>query len=116
MTKDKFIIAEYIDDNRADIIAKYASNMPIADIAELYNVAKSTIYLRLVRWGVKIKKYVGPRRRRNEKPIRQKRKFSQELLLKMKENGRINNEHIKHCEFKHTTEDQELIANILIQI
>ena len=112
-TKDKFIIAKYIDDSRANIIQKYAENMPISDIAKLYDVAKSTIYLRLVKWGVKIKRYTGARRRKNERPRRQKRQFSPELLVRMAENSRINDEHISYVEFKRSTYDQKLVDNIL---
>ncbi|GAH40062.1 unnamed protein product, partial [marine sediment metagenome] len=51
----KFIIAEYIDENKDSIIKKYGGDMSILEIAELYGVAASTIYLRLVKWGIKIK-------------------------------------------------------------
>jgi len=84
-TKDKFIIAKYIDESKANIIQKYAEDMPISEIAELYGVAYSTIYLRLVKWGVKIKRYTGAIRRKNERPRRQRRQFSPELLVKMAE-------------------------------
>lgn len=112
MTKNKFLIAKYIDDNRENIIARYNEGMNIIDIAKLYNVAYSTIYIRLVKWGVKIKKYTGARRRK-VKPARQKRIFSPELLVKQKENSRINEEHISYIEFEGTTEDQRLVRNIL---
>ena len=114
MAKNKFLIAKYIDDNRANIIAKYNQDMPISEIAELYDVSHSVIYLRLVKWGVRIKKYAVARRRKVEKPRkRYKRKFSPELLAKQKENSRVNDEHIKCVEFERSTYDQRLIDNIL---
>ena len=114
MTKNKFLIAKYIDNNRENIIAKYNQNMPISEIAELYGVSHSVIYLRLVKWGVRIKKYTAARRRRIEKPRRRyKRKFSPELLAKQKENSRMNDEHISYVEFEGVTEDQKLVRNIL---
>lgn len=61
MTKDKFLIAKYIDGNKDGIIQKYAGDMPISKIAKLYKVAESTIYMRLIKWNVKIRKYKGPR-------------------------------------------------------
>ena len=114
MTKNKFLIAKYIDDNRANIIANYKQDMPISEIAELYGVSHSVIYLRLVKWRIRIKKYAAARRRKIEKPRkRYKRKFSPELLAKQKENSRVNDEHISYVEFEGVTEDQKLVRNIL---
>ena len=110
---DKSIIAKYIDKNKDNIIQKYNENMLISEIAELYGVAESTIYLRLVKWSIKIKKYRSYRRRRDEKPIRQKRKFSPELQVKMKENTRINNKYIKFFKTVETGNDKFLVQNIL---
>ena len=94
------------DENKANIIAKYEQGMTIA------NIANSTIYFRLAKWGVKIRKHGGVRRRRG-RPARQKRRFSPELQAIMAENSRINDEHITHCEFEHSTEDQLLVSNII---
>ena len=114
MTKNKFLIAKYIDDNCANIIARYNQDMPISEIAELYDVSHSVIYLRLVKWGIRIKKYAAARCRRIEKPRkRYKRQFSPELLVKMKENSRVNNEHINYVEFERSTYDQRLVCNII---
>ena len=110
---NKFIIAEYIDKNKNSIIRKYNENMPISEIAKLYGVEKSTIYLRLVKWGIKIKKYRSERRRRNEKPTRQKRSFSPELQAKMKENTRINNKYIKYYNTIETEKDKFLVQEML---
>ncbi|MCK4329277.1 hypothetical protein KAX02_05490 [candidate division WOR-3 bacterium] len=110
---NKFIIAKYIDDNKADIIQKCNEGMPVYDIAELYGVANSTIYLRLVKWGVRINKYRGARGRRLGKPVKFKRKFSPEFLAHQAEITRLNEGKIKYIEFERTTEDQRLIRNII---
>jgi len=110
---NKFIIAEYIDKNKNSIIRKYNENMPISEIAKLYGVEKSTIYLRLVKWGIKIKKYKAERRRRNEKPVKQKRNFSPELLARIKENTRINNKYIKFYKVVETVHDNYLVQEVL---
>ena len=113
-TKDKFLIAAYIDSNRANIIAKYNEGMMIIDIAELYDVSKSIIYLRLVKWGIRIKKYTNARRRNIEKPRKHyKRKFSPEFLAHQAEITRLNEGKIKYVKFEGTTEDQKLVSNIL---
>jgi len=116
MTKNKFLIAEYIDANRENIIEKYKQDMPISEIAELYGVSKSVIYLRLVKWGISIQKYKGARRRKEEKLVRQepyKRHFSKAFLAKQKENTRINDKKIVYVKFEYSTEDQKLIDNLL---
>ena len=110
---NKFIIAKYIEENKNSIIQKYGENIPISKIAELYGIAESTIYLRLVKWGIKIKKYRSERRRRNERQIRQKRKFSPELQAKMKKNTRINNKYIKVFKTVETMGDKFLVQEIL---
>ena len=109
---DKFLIAKYIDDSKVNIIAKYEQEMSITAIAGLYNVAYSTIYFRLAKWGVKIRKHGGVRCRRG-RPARRKREFSPELQAIMAENSRINDNKIKYISFKRSTEDQKLIDNIL---
>ena len=114
MTKNKFLIAKYIDDNQANIIAKYNQDMPISEIAELYGVSHSVIYLRLVKWGIRIKKYATARRRRIEKPRKHyKRKFSLEFLAHQAEITKLNEGKIKYVKFEGTTEDQKLVSNIL---
>ena len=113
---NKSIIAKYIDKNKDNIIKKYNENMSISEIAGLYGVVESTIYLRLVKWGIKIKKYRSYRRRKNERPIRQKRKFGPELQAKMKENTRINNKHIKFFNTVETKDDKFLVRSILKEV
>ncbi|GAH52558.1 unnamed protein product [marine sediment metagenome] len=110
---NKFVIAKYIDENKDSIIKKYGENMPISEIAESYRVTKSTIYLRLVKWGVKIKRFGLTRHRKSERPIRQKRKFSPELQAKIEENTRINNKYIKFYMTVDTGKDRFLVRNIL---
>lgn len=114
MTKNKFLIAKYIDESRENIIAKYNQDMPISALAELYGVSTSVIYLRLVKWGVKIKKYTNARRRNIEKPRKHyKRKFSPEFLAHQAEITKLNEGKIEYVEFEGVTEDQELVRNIL---
>ena len=113
---NKSIIAKYIDKNKDNIIQKYNENMSISEIAGLYEVAESTIYLRLVKWGVKIKRCGMIRRRRDKRPIKQKRKFSPELQAKMKENTRINNKHIKFFNTVETKDDKFLVRSILKEV
>ena len=110
---NKLIIAKYIDENKDGIIQKYNENMPISEIAELYEIKESTIYLRLIKWGAKIKRYGVIRRRRNERPIRQKRKFSPELQAKMEENTKVNDKYIKFYGTVETGNDKFLVRNIL---
>ena len=114
MTKNKFLIAKYIDDNQNNIIAKYNQDMPISEIAKLYDVSHSVIYLRLVKWGIRIKKYAAAKRRKVEKLRRRyKRKFSPEFLAHQAEITKLNEDKIKYVKFEGTTEDQKLIRNIL---
>ncbi|MBA7590394.1 hypothetical protein ES708_32512 [subsurface metagenome] len=110
---NKFIIAKYIEENKNSIIQKYNENMSIPEIAELYGVAESTIYLKLINWGIKIKKYRAERRRRNERQIRQKRKFSPQLQARIGENTRINDEYIKVYRTVETKDDRFLVRDIL---
>lgn len=112
MTQDKLLIAKYVDDNQANIIAKYEQDMSITAIAELYEVAYTTIYYRLLRWNVKIRKHGGVRRRKG-RLARQKRRFSPELQAIMKENSRVNDSKIEYVKFERSTEDQRLIENII---
>ena len=110
---NKLIISKYIDENKDGIIQKYNENMPISEIAELYEIKESTIYLRLIKWGAKIKRYGVIRRKRNERPIRQKRKFSPELQAKMEENTKVNDKYIKFYGTVETGNDKFLVRNIL---
>ena len=112
MTKNKFFIAQYIDDNKDNIIAKYES-ASTREVAELYGVAESTIYLRLVKWGVRIKKYTGVKPRKIERPRRYKRKFSKEYLAHRAEITKLNEGKIKYIKFEGTTEDQRLVSSII---
>ena len=110
---NKFIIAKYIDENKDGIIQKYNENMPISEIAESYEIKESTIYLRLIKWGAKIKRHGVIRRRKNERPIRQKRKFSPELQARIEENTRINDKYMKVFKTVDTVSDKFLVRNIL---
>jgi len=61
--------------------------MSITAIAKLYNVAYTTIYYRLLRWGVEIRKHGGVRIPKDKKLIKKyKRRFSPDLQAKIKIN------------------------------
>jgi len=115
MIKNKYLIAAYIDENQANITAKCNEGMPVKDIAKLYGVTASVIYLRLIKWGVKITcKNRGTSRRKNEIPGKHyKRQFSQAFLAKQKENTKINNEQIEYIKSKYSTAGQKLVDNLL---
>lgn len=105
--RERLRISNYIDENRDDIIQMYDKGASFGQIAKALGVARSTIYLRLVKWGVMIKKYVGPIRRKNEIPGKVRRKFSLDLLTKMKENTRINDKYMKFRGFKDEKETEK---------
>lgn len=119
MTKNKFLIAEYIDSNRENIIEKYEQDMPINAIAELYGVSRSIIYLRLIKWGVTLRRYKGARRRKEERLVTQKhykRQFSKAFLAQRAINTKKNNDKkkgIKYIKSEHSTADQKLVDNLL---
>jgi len=115
-SKNKFKIAAYIDENKENIIEKYKQGMPINALSELYGVSKNMLYLRLVKWGVTLRRYKGARQRKDDRPTARKhykRAFSKAFLARQKENTRVNNERIKYIKFEHTTADQKLIDNLL---
>ena len=74
-----------------------------------------TIYNHLKSWGVEIDHNALQKneKKRDKKRKHFKRRFSPELKAMMKENSRINNEHIKRVEFVRSTEDQRLVDNII---
>ena len=116
MTKNKYRIAEYINDNQANITSKCNEGMPVSAIAKLYNVTTSVIYLRLIKWGVTITcSNHRASHRKNEIPGKHyKRKFSPEFLARQKENTKINDGQIKYVKnFEQATEDQGLVENII---
>ena len=100
--------------NKEEIIKLYQEGKSIREIAGIYGVAKSTIYIKLRLWNIKLKdnKYTrnGSHRKQKEK---YKREFSKELLEKMKRNSEINNQHIKHFEVEDSRENKELIKRVL---
>lgn len=102
-----------LDKNRDSIIEKYKVGIEIQILAAEYNVVVDTLCRRLKKWGVKVRKGDFKHKIRERKVFR--RKFSPELQAKMRKNTRVNNEHVGYCEFKHKTEDQRLIARILLK-
>ena len=100
--------------NKEEIIKLYQEGKSIREIAGIYGVAKSTIYIKLRLWNIKLKdnKYTrnGSHRKKKEK---YKREFSKELLEKMKRNSEINNQHIKHFKIEDSKENKGLIKRVL---
>jgi len=108
---NKNLIGARIKAEKEKIIRMYKNDIRVLDIAEEYGVVETSIYRHLKKWSIPIKR--KPYQPREKKVKDFKRKFSPELQVKMKENTKINNKYIKHCEFKHATEDQRLVANII---
>ena len=109
---NKNIIGAVILSNKALIIKMYQDNMRVTAIAEKYGVVESTIYSHLKKWGIPLKRGVWIKQAKPKKHW--KRKFSDELMTKFKENSRINNERVQYVKFgKATRRDQYLIHNII---
>lgn len=108
---NKILIGKTIRADRAKIIKLYKSDTDIADLAGRYNVTVNTMCQQLRKWGLKVRKgdYII------KKPQRKhfKRRFSQGLKVRMAYNTQVNNEHMKHIEFKNKTEEQRLVSNII---
>ena len=105
-------IKNMLFENKEEIIKLYQEGKSIREIAGIYGVAKSTIYIKLRLWNIKLKdnKYTRNGSHRKEK---YKREFSKELLEKMKRNSEINNQHIKHFKIEDNKENKELIKRVL---
>ena len=84
-------------ENKEKIIKLYQEGKSIREIAGIYGIAKSTVYIKLRLWNIRLKdnRYTrnGSHRKKKEK---YKREFSKELLEKMKRNSEINNRYIKY--------------------
>ena len=109
-------IKDMFFENKEEIIKLYQEGKSIREIAGIYGVAKSTIYIKLRLWNVRLKdnRYThnGSHRKKKEKR-KYKREFSKELLEKMKRNSEINNQHIKHFKIEDSKENKELIKRVL---
>ena len=107
------IIGARIQSDKAKIIEMYNGGVAVAGIADEYNVKVDSLCRRLLSWGIEIKSGDWHKK---EECKRFKQKFSPELLAKMKENSRINNDKkkgIQYVKFVRTTADQYLISNII---
>ena len=90
-------IKNMLFENKEKIIKLYQEGKSIREIAGIYGIAKSTIYIKLRLWNIRLKdnKYThNGTHRKKEKEY--KREFSKELLEKMKRNSEINNRYIKY--------------------
>ena len=107
-------IKNMLFENKEKIIKLYQEGKSIREIAGIYGIAKSTVYIKLRLWNIRLKdnKYTrnGSHRKKKEK---YKREFSKELLEKMKRNSEINNQHIKHFKIEDSKENKELIKRVL---
>ncbi len=101
---------------RADkdkIINQYQNDMQVSEIASGYSVALSTIYRYLKEWGIPLKRIAWNNQVKAKPRKHWKLMKSKELVAKMKENTRINNDKITYISFKNATEDQRLVKNII---
>ena len=107
-------IKNMLFENKEKIIKLYQEGKSIHEIAGIYGIAKSTVYIKLRLWNIRLKdnKYTrnGSHRKKKEK---YKREFSKELLEKMKRNSEINNKHIKYFEVENSKESEELMKRVL---
>ena len=105
-------IKKMILENKENIIKLYREGKSVWKIARILGVARSTIYIKLRLWNVRLKdnRYThnGTHRKKEYK-----REFSKELLEKMKRNREINNQHIKHFKVEDSKENKELIKRVL---
>ena len=107
-------IKNMLFDNKEEIIKLYQEGKSVLQIARILGVTKSTIYIKLRLWNVRLKdnRYThNGTHRKKEKDY--KWEFSKELLEKMKRNSEINNQHIKHFEVEDSKENKELIKRVL---
>jgi len=107
------LIGARIQSDKARITEMYESGVAVAVIADEYEVKVDTLCRRLLSWGIEIKSGDWHKK---EECKRFKQKFSSELMAKMKENTRINNDKkkgIQYVKFVRTTADQYLISNII---
>ena len=100
--------------NKEEIIKLYQEGKSIREIAGIYGIAKSTVYIKLRLWNVRLKdnRYTHNSSYRKKKE-KYKREFSKELLEKMKRNSEINNQHIKHFKIEDSKENKELMKRVL---
>ena len=118
--KNKTEVHRMLIANREAIIQKDKQDTPILKIAQEYGVSFTTIYSLLRKWGrkrnFKRKYFKLPKDQKTEKEkkiIAFKKRLSPEILAKMKENTRINNQFIKSYKTFETTQDKFLVRNIL---
>ena len=93
------------------IIKMYKDKIRIAEIAKEFGVSETAIQRLLHKMKIPVKR--GNYRPRRSKYNMKKRVFSPELIAKMKENTRINNEKTKFFSTVETKDDKFLVQNIL---
>jgi len=100
-----------IQADKDKIIKMYRDNMRVKAIADKYGVVRSTIYFHLKNWGIPLERGAWNHHVKQRKHWKLSK--SRELLARMAENSRINDEKIEYVKFKNTTEDQRLVVNII---
>lgn len=117
---DKTKVHKMLIANREEIIRKDKQDTPITEIAWEYGVSFTTIYSLLRKWGkkrdYKRKYFKLPKDQKTEKEkklIAFKKTLSPELLAKIKENTRINNQFIKSYKTIKTVHNEFLVQEIL---
>ena len=102
------------------VVQMYNNGATTFDIATEYGVNNTTIHRLLHKNGVLTprREYTTLRKKytvgnRESKYKMKERVFSPELLAKIKENTRINDERIQYISFVRATEDQYLVSNII---
>lgn len=121
MRMNKMKIHKILLANRKTIIRKDKQGISIMEIAQEYGVSFTTIYSLLKKCEGKkrdfkrknIKLPKDQKTEREKKIIAFKKKLSPELLAKMEENTRINNQFIKSYKAVETVQDRFLVRNIL---
>jgi len=106
------LISARLRADKVKIIEMYNNGVDIIEFADEYDAKINTLCHRLYMWGVKVK---GSDWHKKGVHKGAKQKFSSELMAKMKENSRINNDPkkgIQYVKFVRTTADQYLISNI----
>jgi len=96
MNRQSYKISQYIQANKANIIAMRDKGFTMAVIGAKYGVSASAICNNLAKW----KFYDKPKK-------------SEWLKARQAENTKVNDEHIEYVEFEHSTEDQKLVDNLL---
>jgi len=111
---NKNVIGARLLSDQEKIIEMYKGEVGISDIADEYNIMASTLRIKLRKWGVKVRRGDYKAKKKEEQVfVHFKHRISPELLAKIEENTRINDDKIQYVSFLRGTEDQYLVSNII---